>query len=252
VYLTVVFLFIDMFALTILYVVLFIYLRTHLKKFNSNPSTNEPSHHELQTWRADLEVGSSTTASTNQVLTSHSVMVISEPRSTLRRPLATNQNSSRRMNQVALRLLCYPVMYICLTMPVTVARFSQFAGTNWSLTAIHVGAAIYVCSGWVNVLLYTATRKGIISWNWLLPGRRIERGDFSESPYHSERRMSLFKGSVTQNLGSKKSSLSDTGLIYSSEMEVPTYKHSSDGASEDGTRLHEHGEDTGSHTLRRG
>ena len=57
-------------------------------------------------------------------------------------------------------------------MPLSITRLSQFAGKQPSLTAVYASATIFCCSGLVNVLLYTATRKGIISWNWLWPKRR--------------------------------------------------------------------------------
>jgi hypothetical protein len=69
-------------------------------------------------------------------------------------------------------LLCYPITYILLTMPLSITRLSQFAGNNWGLPAIHAAAAIYCCSGFINVMLYTLTRKGIISWDWLLRRRK--------------------------------------------------------------------------------
>jgi hypothetical protein len=167
-----------MFALTVLYCMLFIYLRVQSSKFGSRNSyvENKALSHELQSWQANLEVGKGVPPTASQtILTTQTVTVITEDRSTsvsrINRP--EGDHSRRRMTQVAVRLLCYPVVYICLTMPVSIARLAQFSGHNWGLTAIHVGAAIYVCSGLVNVILYTATRKGIISWNWLAPKRKM-------------------------------------------------------------------------------
>ena len=81
----------------------------------------------------------------------------------------------RRMKHVSLTMLCDPVLYIFLTMTLSIARISEFAGKPWSLQQVYVGAAIYECSGIVNVLLYTATRKGIISWDWLFRTLRRDK-----------------------------------------------------------------------------
>jgi len=175
--LIVVFLFIDMFALTVLYFILFVYLVVQSRKLRTSESTgdNQFSTHELPNWQANLNAGNVPPPPTGlkRIMTTQTVTVITETTNpAARRVRTTEAISRRRMTQVATRLLCYPIVYICLTMPVSIARLAQVSGHNWGLTAIQVGAAIYVCSGWVNVLLYTATRKGIISWNWLAPRKR--------------------------------------------------------------------------------
>ena len=175
--LIVVFLFIDMFALTVLYFILFVYLVVQSRKLRTSESTgdNQFSTHELPNWQANLKAGNVPPPPTGlkRIMTTQTVTVITETsNAAVRRVRTTEAISRRRMTQVATRLLCYPIVYICLTMPVSIARLAQVSGHNWGLTAIQVGAAIYVCSGWVNVLLYTATRKGIISWDWLAPRKR--------------------------------------------------------------------------------
>jgi hypothetical protein len=68
------------------------------------------------------------------------------------------------MNRASIILISYPMVYICLTMPMCIARVCQFTGKTWSLPAVYAGTTIYVCSGAVNVLVYTTTRQGIIGW----------------------------------------------------------------------------------------
>jgi hypothetical protein len=80
----------------------------------------------------------------------------------------------KRMLQVARSLLWYPLVYLCLTAPITIGRLGTYAGDSWGQTVIFVGASIYACAGWCNVLLYTATRKGIISWTWCGWKRKVE------------------------------------------------------------------------------
>lgn len=169
-----VFLFIDMFSLTILYCILFFYIRFQLKNIRSAAaSTSEiQSTHELASWQANLEAGQPVqTTAPQQIITTKTVTVTTEDRPQ-RRVQTDADRAHRRMAHVAMTLLCYPIMYICLTMPLSITRLSQFAGKEPSLGAVYAGATIFCCSGLVNVLLYTLTRKGIISWNWLWPRRR--------------------------------------------------------------------------------
>jgi len=163
-----------MFALTILYCILFFYIRTQLKNFRKAASTSEmQSTHELQSWQANLEAGNpEQPAAPKQIITTQTVTVTTSERPQRRTMKTEADRAHKRMNQVALTLLCYPIMYICLTMPLCITRLSSFAGNELGLTSIYVGASIYCCSGFVNVLLYTATRKGIISWNWLFKRRK--------------------------------------------------------------------------------
>jgi|SRR5947207_270995 len=170
-----VFLFIDMFALTILYVALFVYIRLQLKSFRAATSSNtESTTEELRPSQANLEAGipNETTASPHAILAKTTVTVMSEDSrrtylSAAARARAETDRTRRRMNKVAVTLLLYPILYICLTMPLSITRLAQFAGNSWRISVVHAAAAIYCCSGWCNVLLYTLTRRGIISWNWL-------------------------------------------------------------------------------------
>src|SRR5208282_4781972 len=70
----------------------------------------------------------------------------------------------RRMLQVARSLLWYPLIYLVVTAPLTIGRLAQFAGDDWASTYLFVAASFYASAGWCNVLLYTTTRKGIVSW----------------------------------------------------------------------------------------
>lgn len=178
-----VFLFVDMFALTTLYCILFFYIRIQLKSFRKAASSSEnQSSHELQSWQANLEAGKvSPPIAPRQILTTKTVTVTTENRPQ-RRQRSEADRAHKRMNQVALTLLGYPVMYICLTMPISITRISEFAGHHWGLTSIYVAACIYCCSGFVNVLLYTATRKGIISWGWLFRKRKFSTSSAETAP----------------------------------------------------------------------
>lgn len=51
-------------------------------------------------------------------------------------------------------------------MTLSVTRLANFVGRDWGKAVVFVGATLYTCGGWCNVVLYTATRKGIVSWDW--------------------------------------------------------------------------------------
>ena len=177
-----------MFALTILYCVLFFYIRIQLKSFRKETSTSEiQSWCETSNWQANLEAGPPNQSTPpKQIITTQTVTVMTEERPVQHPTMkAEPDRAHQRMNQVALTLLFYPIMYICLTMPLVTTRVSQFAGNKWGLTSIYVGASIYCCSGFVNVLLYTATRKGIISWDWLFRRHRSTSSEIAPTPSYN-------------------------------------------------------------------
>lgn len=129
-----VFVFVDMFGLSILYIALFFYLRFQPRRLRQ-ASTDEQSTHGSMVRPSNLERGA--------------------------RPPKTHHT---RMKQVSFIFIWYPVIYILCTMPLSVSRISEFANKNWGLTSVYVGGALYDSQGWINVLLYAGTRKGIISW----------------------------------------------------------------------------------------
>jgi hypothetical protein len=88
------------------------------------------------------------------------------------RELDGAERTKRRIYKVAVTLLCYPIAYLLLTMPISVVRVAVYSGAELPLPVSSAVVAIYASSGWVNVLLYTIPRKGIISWDWILFWRR--------------------------------------------------------------------------------
>lgn len=54
-----------------------------------------------------------------------------------------------------------------LTLPISISRISEFRGQELGLTFAYFGAALFECTGFINVLLYMGTRKGLVSWNRL-------------------------------------------------------------------------------------
>jgi hypothetical protein len=183
-----------MFALTILYSILFLYIRLQLKNFRavrSSTSDAQQSNHELSNWQANLEAGvASPSLTPKQIITTQTVSITTEERHTPRRSHPKSSDADRthrKMNHAALTLLCYPVMYIALTITLCITRLAQFGNKDWGLGPVYAGAAIFECTGFVNVLLYTLTRRGIISWSWLKGRRNMSDAQRVESPIRSLR-----------------------------------------------------------------
>ena len=177
--LTLVFLFFNGFALPVLYCLLFLYIRGHLKAFRISTSSKQSSGLALEPWQANLESGrSGTMASPREVIKTTSVKITTEI-GTIQQPHEHNEaeRSMKRMNQVAIILLCYPIAYLCLTVPISVVRVATYSGAHFSLPVSYIVVSIYASSGWVNVLLYTIPRKGIISWSRLLLCSQSETKD---------------------------------------------------------------------------
>jgi hypothetical protein len=224
----IVFVFVDMLALTFLYCLVFFYIRNQLRKFNRETSSTEHqssgNDQELERWQADLEAMTPQSEHPNQILTTQSVSVISEDRrpsgqtyDTSGTPLSLANTSSahsqvlarKRMLQVARSLLWYPLIYLCVTAPLTIGRLATFAGDSWSQTCIFVGATFFACGGLFNVLLYTSTRKGIISWTWWRKKDNVSEPPTTphiESPRRE--RISTFPGA--EKLGSKSSASTES------------------------------------------
>ena len=158
-----------------------LYIRNQIKNLRKAVSSSElqSGNHDVSTWQATLEAGNSEQPTDPRgIITTTTVSITAEDSPARRRRNAVNTQTERaykRLKQVALRLLSYPIAYICLTMPLSITRLSQFAGKDWGLTCIYAGACIFCCTGFVNVLLYTVTRKGIISWSGLFKRRKSSR-----------------------------------------------------------------------------
>lgn len=146
-----------MFSLSTIYCILFVYVRLKVKNLRSLVSTHSTGTVEVtRTRHVDAEAAPSAGPSGPN----------------FRTHITAGERACERMNRASVILISYPVVYICLTMPMCIARICQFAGIHWSLPAVYAGTVIYVCSGVVNVLVYTATREGIIPWRQLFKRQR--------------------------------------------------------------------------------
>jgi hypothetical protein len=159
-----------MFSLTTMYCILFIYVRLKVRNLRKLVSTHNTGTAEAnQIWKADPESGTPSAPKCVSQTKTNTKITLEERQL---RQSSAGERACERMNRASLILISYPVVYICLTMPMCIARICQFAGKSWSLPAVYAGTTIYVCSGVVNVLVYTVTRQGIIPWGRLFRQRK--------------------------------------------------------------------------------
>ena len=172
-----VFLFFNLLALPILYLVLFFIIRRQTSKMRTLNSSNGLSANTYSSSAHDnLEMAKSVTASMTDSVENETFTVQppfnSQPGQ--RAAIGTNESATKRMNSVSRTLLCYPIAYLCLIMPISIARIAEFTGAGVPIPVVFFACGFYASCGYVNVIVYTTTRKGIISWSWIagLIGRK--------------------------------------------------------------------------------
>jgi hypothetical protein len=188
----IVFLFFDSLVLPILYSILFIYIRRQSNNFFYVVSTNGHS-----TTSDDIKLEPPASISTSP--TANAASTRSEPiDSMMPKPRVTEaaERARRRMNQVAVTLLCYPLAYLLLTAPILVIPIASFLEKNIPISVVYVLSSVYTSTGWVNVILYTITRKGIVSWHRLLRWRKRPQ-HLQSTPGPKSLGISTFQAPVT-------------------------------------------------------
>ena len=198
----VVFVFVDMFVLIVLYTYLFLYLQIQSKKLRFAESTTHHSGGEPGTY--ELESGLVYNSLTKPL------PPLPHQRPQIRRVQSkSNASPDRRLRRVSVTLLCYPVLYLIFLMPLSIARLREFSGLNPSLTFTYAAAAVFDCQGFVNVILYTSTRRGLVTWNALLPGllKRLRR-------HHPESSKTPPDSGLTRKFTSRDSVISTASLNH--------------------------------------
>jgi hypothetical protein len=152
-------------VLIVLYSTLFFYIRIQSKKLRDAESSSHQSAGE----QGGYEMASGLVYKS---VTKH-LPATPEHHLQVRRVQSRLNASDRRLKKVSLTLLCYPLVYIVFLMPLSIARLRQFAGLNPSLTFTYAAAAVFDCKGFVNVILYSSTRKGLIPWDFFV--RKLTR-----------------------------------------------------------------------------
>jgi len=73
---------------------------------------------------------------------------------------------------IARQMLLYPVAYTIIILPIAVARFNVFAGHSVPFAVTIFCDTVFLLSGMVNVVLFTATRR-VLPPRSIMPGRYI-------------------------------------------------------------------------------
>ncbi|KAF7440015.1 hypothetical protein PC9H_000356 [Pleurotus ostreatus] len=70
--------------------------------------------------------------------------------------------AARVANRTAMQMLFYPLVYIITIFPISIARWVSFSGTAIPSAATMFADIMFCSSGFLNVLLYTITRPGVV------------------------------------------------------------------------------------------
>ncbi|KAJ5604398.1 hypothetical protein N7510_009552 [Penicillium lagena] len=72
------------------------------------------------------------------------------------------QESLQRLNRVVVYMVIYPVVYLCLSLPLSAGRMSTMRGVPPSRTYFGVAGCLMAFSGFVDVSVYTLTRRHLL------------------------------------------------------------------------------------------
>ncbi|KAL1998918.1 hypothetical protein VTN02DRAFT_5341 [Thermoascus thermophilus] len=70
--------------------------------------------------------------------------------------------SLRRLKRVIGYMIIYPFAYVVLSLPLAAGRMATARGNNPSMAYFCVSGAMMTCSGFVDVVMYTLTRKNLL------------------------------------------------------------------------------------------
>lgn len=82
----------------------------------------------------------------------------------MRQARALHQNRSHlaRMNRVVVYMVIYPLVYLCLSLPLAAGRMATATGNVLSKRYFAVAGCLMALSGFVDVLVYTLTRRHVV------------------------------------------------------------------------------------------
>ena len=75
----------------------------------------------------------------------------------------TTPDTAIRAKSAAKMIIAYPVVYVVCTLPIVKARLTSIAGGSVSFVELCVAGAMITSCGWIDVLLYTLTRRDLFS-----------------------------------------------------------------------------------------
>src|SRR5277367_2603431 len=130
-----------MVALTAMYSILFIIIRQTRKMRTLNSSTSSDFYksqgtasevslaHESDPWPTQPDA-TKFTPGANQIPVPKAVHLPTAerfiPENSQWRKSRADETAKKRMNNVSTTLLCYPIAYLCIIMPITVSRIAEF------------------------------------------------------------------------------------------------------------------------------
>ncbi|EEA24933.1 hypothetical protein TMatcc_008036 [Talaromyces marneffei ATCC 18224] len=111
----------------------------------------------------------------------------------------SQMESLKRLRRVVSYMVIYPVAYVVLSLPLAAGRMMTAQGKTPSTTYFCVAGAMMTSSGFVDVLLYTLTRRNLIIYSEVSAhrGNYDNMGSQSQSKRKMSRLMSNSKGLAT-------------------------------------------------------
>ena len=67
-----------------------------------------------------------------------------------------------RANNVAKLIVAYPIIYVICTLPLVIARLMSMAGREVTFVQLCIAGAMITSNGWLDVLLYSITRRALL------------------------------------------------------------------------------------------
>jgi len=96
-------------------------------------------------------------------------LLIHEGRITIRRRSSVwsvAELPSPHLTAVAKRMLWYPISYVVIVLPITVARLASLHGDNVPQWVWNFAITLLFLSGFINVIIYTSTRQALSPLHW--------------------------------------------------------------------------------------
>ncbi|KAF1841749.1 integral membrane protein-like protein [Cucurbitaria berberidis CBS 394.84] len=141
---------------------------------------------------------------------------------------------AKRVKSISNLMVAYPLVYVVCTIPLASARMASMSGNPPSLTRLCLSGAMITSNGWLDVLLYTCTRRIMIFSDeppsddngldtfatfWVEKPRRFG-GECTVEAIHSNARAKRGRSRVSLPLGSE--SLDDLCGFSSKDIKLVT------------------------------
>ena len=70
--------------------------------------------------------------------------------------------TKNRASRAAKLIIAYPIIYVICTLPLVIARLMSMAGRPVTFTQLCIAGAMITSNGWLDVLLYSITRRALL------------------------------------------------------------------------------------------